>query len=350
MKYYTLVFFSVLFFANTSFAQKEKQYKSGLIGFYNVENLFDTKDDEDVDDKEFLPEGGRQWTQDKYNEKLGNLAKVISEIGTEINPDGLALLGTSEVENEQVLLDLVKEEAIKGRNYKIVHHDSPDKRGIDCALLYNPKYFKVLESKALPVKIYNDEGKRKYTRDILFVKGEFDGEPIHVFVNHWPSRSGGEKRSRPYRNAAAKVCKDTIDAILKVDPTAKMYVMGDLNDDPTSPSVKKILQGVNKPDKVTKKNMYNPMYDFFLKGIGTLAYRDAWSLFDQVLVNKSCLKGETEGYFFYKAKIYNKKYLVQKTGQYKGYPFRTFAGGEYQGGYSDHFPVYIVLLKEVKVP
>lgn len=347
MKYYTLLLLATLFFVNQSFAQKKKQYTSSIIGFYNIENLFDTKDDEDVDDKEFLPEGNRQWTQKKYKEKLGNLAKVIADIGIDINPDGVALLGTCEVENEQVLLDLVQEDAIKNRNYKVVHHDSPDKRGIDCALLYNPKYFKVLESKPIPLELFKENGKRKYTRDILYVKGELDGEVIHVFVNHWSSRSGGEKRSRPFRNAAAKICKDAIDEILKEDPKAKTIVVGDLNDDPTNDSVKKILKGVKKQEKVTDSNMYNPMYSYFLKGIGTTAYRDAWSLFDQVLVNKSCLKGNTDGYFFYKAKIYNKKYLVQKTGQYKGYPFRTFAGGEYQGGYSDHFPVYLVLLKEV---
>ncbi len=342
----TLILIS-LFVVNQSFAQKEKQYKSSLIGFYNLENLFDTEDDEEINDEEFLPNGGRQWTKEKYNEKLGNLAKVISQVGTDLNPDGLAIMGTAEVENKGVLEDLVQQDSIKDRNYQIVHHDSPDKRGIDCALIYNPKYFKVIESKALPVKLYKEDGERKYTRDVLFVKGEMDGEVIHVMVNHWPSRSGGEKRSRPFRNAAAKVCKDTIDEIIKVDPNAKIYVMGDLNDDPTSPSVKKILQGVNKEDKVTKNNMFNPYFDFFRKGIGTLAYRDAWSLFDQILMTKPCLKGKTEGYFFYKAKIFNKKFLRQKTGQYKNYPFRTFGGGEYQGGYSDHFPVYIVLLKEV---
>lgn len=352
MRYYILFAISFLLIANQSFAQKgkgkEKQYKAGVIGFYNVENLFDIYDDEEINDEEFLPDGGRNWTKDKYEEKLGNMARVISEVGTDISPDGLAIMGTSEVENLSVLEDLVKEEAIKDRNYEIVHYDSPDKRGIDCAMIYNPKYFKVTESKPLPVILYKEDGSRKYTRDILFVKGEFDGETIYVLVNHWPSRSGGEKRSRPFRNAAAKVCKDTIDNILKVDPNAKFYIMGDLNDDPISPSVKKIMQGVNKPEKVTLKNLYNPMLDFFKKGHGTLAYRDAWSLFDQILMSKACLKGNTDGYFLHKTKVFKKSYMIQKTGQYKGYPFRTFGGGEYQGGYSDHLPVYVVLLKEVE--
>ncbi len=348
MKQYITLVSIIFLIVNQSFAQKNKQYKVGIIGFYNFENLFDTVDDEKINDEEFLPEGGRQWTSEKYKEKLKNLAKVVVDVGTDMSPDGLALLGVSEIENKKVLEDFVKEKAIKSRNYQIVHYDSPDKRGIDCALLYNPKYFKVLDSKAMPVLLYDSDGDRKFTRDILYVKGIFDTDTIHVFVNHWPSRSGGEKRSQPFRNAAAKVCKDTINVIMKKNPMSKVFVMGDLNDDPISPSVKTIMKGKKNPEKIVGDVMYNPMIEYFKKGIGTLAYRDAWSLFDQMIMSAGFLKGKTDGYFFHKAKIYNKKYLVQKTGQYKGYPFRTFAGGEYQGGYSDHFPVYSIFLKEVK--
>lgn len=347
MKSFSLSILFVIFALQISFSQGEKQYKAGLIGFYNLENLFDTHNDKNINDEDFLPNGNRLWTKEKYQEKLGNLAHVISQVGTDISPDGLAVLGVCEVENKGVLEDLVQEKAIANRKYKIVHHDSPDKRGIDCALLYNPKYFKVLNSEALPVELY-DNDKRKYTRDILYVKGVFDRDTIHLLVNHWPSRSGGEKRSQPFRNAAAKVCKEKINSITQANPLAKVFAMGDLNDDPTSPSVKKIMKGIDKKSKVKGDKMYNPMCKFFRKGIGTLAYRDAWSLFDQILMTKGVLKGNTESYFFHKAKIFNKKFLVQKTGQYKGYPFRTFAGGEYQSGYSDHFPVYVVLLKEVE--
>ncbi len=338
-----VLFVAILF---QSFKNNEQQYKASIIGFYNLENLFDIYDDPEIRDEEFLPEGSRQWTEDKYQEKLANLAKVISEVGTDISPDGLAILGTAESENLKVLEDLVKQDAIKKRNYQIVHYDSPDKRGIDCALLYNPDYFTVESSTPILVDIKDDEGERVYTRDILYVKGLMDGEEMHIFVNHWPSRSGGEKRSRPRRNAAAQVCKDKINSILINNPNAKVLVMGDLNDDPISPSVKKILKGKNKKEKVKDGEMYNPMADYFKKGIGTLAYRDAWSLFDQILVTKATYS-DKESYVFHKAKIFNKKYLVQKSGRYKGYPFRTFAGGEYQGGYSDHFPVYSIFLKEV---
>ncbi len=337
-------------FCTKSNAQKEKQYKVGVVGFWNFENLFDLEDDTEINDEDFLPTGKNQWTKDKYDEKMGNLARVISDMGTELSPKGVTLLGTAEIENRKVLEDLVKEKAIRDRNYQIVHHDSPDHRGIDCALLYNPEYFTPISSKGLEVELYNDEGERRYTRDILYVNGKLDGEEIHVFVCHWPSRRGGEKASRPKRNKAAQVVKDYMTSIQEKDPEAKIIVMGDMNDDPVSPSVKKILDGRKDKESVTANSMYNPMYKFYKRGVGSNAYRDAWSLFDQILITMPLIKtGKSQtGYFHHKTTIYNKKYLVQKTGKYKGYPFRTFAGGKYQGGFSDHFPVYITLLKEIK--
>ncbi len=357
MKQFSLLLFLALFIVSQSFAQKEKQYKVSIVGFYNFENLFDLEDDPKINDDDFTPNGRNQWTQEKYDIKMGNLAKVISELGTEMTPDGIAILGTAEIENKKVLEDLVQQKAIKNRNYQIVHNDSPDFRGIDCALIYNPKYFKVTHQEALKLilrdkkgnVLKNDKGDPKTTRDVLYVKGLLDGEEVHILVNHWPSRRGGEKATQHLRNAGAMLCKATMDNIKKEDPDAKIIVMGDLNDDPTSPSVKKILKGKKNQESVGEDDMYNPFYSPFKKGIGTLAYRDAWSLFDQILVTPSMLKkNKPEGFFFHKIRIYNEKYLVSKNGRFKGYPFRTFSYGEFLGGYSDHYPVYSIFLKEVK--
>lgn len=342
----TFILIAVLVLSSIT-VQAQQQYKIGAIGFYNFENLFDTLDAPDIRDEEFTPSGDKLWNSKKYQEKMGNLAKVVSELGSDLTPDGVAVLGVSEVENRSVLEDFVKHPLIEDRNYQIIHEDSPDFRGIDVALLYNPKYFKPLGHKAIPLLIYNSSGKRKTSRDILYVAGEFDGEPIHLLVNHWPSRGGGEAATQPYRNAGALICKQVCDSLMQVDPKAKVIIMGDLNDDPISPSVKEVLNAQSKKKKVRQGGLYNPMYELFRKGAGTLAYRDAWSLFDQMLISKGLLEDE-EGYRFYKVVVHNPPYLLQKSGRFQGYPFRTFGGDTYLGGYSDHFPVYSFLVKPIK--
>jgi hypothetical protein len=344
MKYLQLLL--ILFITTQGFSQ-EKKYKISSIGFYNVENLFDINDDEDVRDTEFTPNGSKNWTQEKYNEKLGNLAKVIADLGVDQNKEGVALLGVSEVENRGVLEDLVKQEAISKRKYKIIHEDSPDKRGIDVALIYQEDLFTPLDYKYHPLMIFRNN-QRVFTRDVLHVSGNLDGEKIHVLVNHWPSRSGGEKRSRPGRNAAAALNKSIADSIKINEPEAKIFIMGDLNDDPISPSLKNVLQARPRASNTPKGGFYNPMWAFYKKGIGSNAYRDAWSLFDQIVVSQALLSKEQDGFFYYKAVINNKNELVQPFGQYKGYPFRTFSGDTYISGFSDHFPVYVLLLKEIK--
>lgn len=317
-------------------------------GFYNFENLFDTIDTKDVRDKAFSVNGDLHWNTPKYYEKLGHISKVISEMGAKTNKDGLAFFGTAEVENRSVLEDFVKQPAIAKRHYKMVHYDSPDKRGIDVALLYQEKYLKVLDSRTYKLTIINKDGSEHPTRDILYVYGELLGDPIHIMVNHWPSRSGGEARSRPFRNQGAAICKRISDSIMVDDPKAHIVIMGDLNDDPVSPSVKKVLGAKGDQAKVKKKGFYNPWIKPYKNGKGTLAYRDAWSLFDQVILSEGWLAPKNDGFKFYKAHVYNPSYLVQQTGQYRGYPFRTFAGGKYVGGYSDHFPVYVTAIRKAK--
>lgn len=329
------------------FAQK-KDYKPIVIGFYNLENLFDTLDNPNINDDEFTPNGFRNYNGKIYFDKLNKLSTVISQIGVDINPDGPAILGVAEIENDTVLHDLVKQKLIEKRNYQMVWYDSKDFRGIDVGLLYNPKYFKVIESNKLFVQLPTGSKDAYYTRDILWVKGNLDGEIVHIYVNHWPSRSGGEKRSAPGRNAAAQVCRNHIDSIAKIEPNAKVIVMGDLNDDPINTSVAKILGAKGKQEDVQKGGLFNPWFDLYKKGIGTLAYQDAWGLFDQIIISQPWLNKNQNGMFFYQQHIFFKEYLVENQGRYKGYPMRTWDGNSYRGGYSDHFPTYLVFLKDNK--
>ncbi|HEY6506012.1 MAG TPA: endonuclease/exonuclease/phosphatase [Chitinophagaceae bacterium] len=329
-----------------AFGQK-KEFKPVIISFYNLENLYDTVNNPVKDDEEFLPDGPRNYGTAIYLDKLNKLATVISQIGVEINPDGPAILGVAEVENDTVLNDLVHQKLIAKRNYKIVHYDSKDIRGVDVGLLYNPKYFKVEASDKLFVQLPGGSKDSYFTRDILWVKGKLDGETIHFYVNHWPSRVGGEERSAPAREAAAQVCKDHVDSILKADPYARIIIMGDLNDDPTNVSVAGVLNAKGKQKDVRAGGLFNPWTEMYRKGFGTLAYQDAWGLFDQIIISYPFLDKEQNGFFFYQQHIFNREYMVENKGRYKGYPMRTWDGNTYRGGYSDHFPTYIVFLKKL---
>ncbi|MAP54250.1 endonuclease/exonuclease/phosphatase family protein [Altibacter sp.] len=329
-------------------AQEKKTYKVNTIAFYNVENLFDFEDDPLTFDDDRTPTGKDHWTEEIYNAKLANMAQVISEIGSDVTGTSPVLIGVCETENRRVLEDLVNQEPLVQKDYGIIQFDSPDRRGIDVALLYQKKLFTPTNYKAVPLYIYddNDTTKRVYTRDQLVVSGMLDGEKIHLIVNHWPSRSGGEARSRPKRIKAAQLNKQIIDSLFSEDPYAKIITMGDFNDDPTSPSVKDVLEAKEDREEVKLKELYNPMEEMYRKGLGTLAWRDGWNLFDQMIVSSELLKKDYSSYRFYKAGIYNKTYLANPKGRYKGYPYRSYADGGFTGGYSDHFPVYLYLIKE----
>lgn len=330
-------------YSNPATAQQETKYKVAIIGFYNLENLFDTINNiELLNSTEFTPEGMNKWTSKRYHEKLKNMAFVISKIASETTPDGVALLGVSEIENKGVLEDLVKDPQIRDRNYEIVHYDSPDLRGVDVGLLYQPKYFKVTNSRSHRLNMADTSFR---TREQLVVSGLLDGEMIHVIVNHWPSRSGGEKASRPKRNAAADLSRHIVDSLFSIDKNAKILVMGDLNDDPINPSVKDHLRTKGKTDQLLEGDLFNPMYKMYKDGIGSLAYMDTWNLFDQVIISQGLLGEDKTTFKYYNAKVFNKSFLKQEEGAYAGYPLRTFAGGVYMNGYSDHFPVYVTLIK-----
>ena len=343
----SLLFLMLMPFFN-SHAQ-ERKFKIHTLAFYNLENLFDTINDPTKFDESSPMMELKSNREAIYKKKVKNMARVIADIGAEVTGNSPAILGVSEIENREVLEDLVNDSLLLQKDYGIVHYNSPDARGIDVALLYQKKLFTPVSTSSHELKIFDDISRnRVYTRDQLLVSGKLEGDLIHIIVNHWPSRSGGEARSRPKRVAAAKLSKYLVDSLQVIDPYAKIILMGDLNDDPTNSSVKDILKAQNDQKKVGLKGIYNPFEKFFKNGLGTLAYRDAWNLFDQIMLTKPLLDKDFTTFKYYKAGIYNKSYLINKTGQYKGQPFRSFSNGGFTGGFSDHFPVYVYVIREVK--
>lgn len=344
MKLIPLFIFLILPFLGAS--QTKKEYQLRTIAFYNLENLFDIENDSLVYDDDRTPEGKDHWTMDRYEHKLSQLATVISQIGSVESKTPPDILGVCEVENKQVLEDLVNHPSLRTYDYGIVHFDSPDERGIDVALLYRKQAFIPTAFESRRLLLSKDDGYRDYTRDQLVVEGVLDNEKIHFLVNHWPSRSGGEARSRPFRLAAAKLNRRIIDSIQRANSLAKIISMGDFNDDPIDPSFKQILQVKGKKKQLDSMSLFGPMEQLFRKGEGSLAYRDKWNLFDQIYMTANLVLATKATYQFWKAGIFTPNYLMDPEGKYKGYPLRTYAGGSYIGGYSDHFPVYIHLIRE----
>ena len=331
-------------------AQEKRNFKIHTIAFYNVENLFDTINDINKND-EASPIMEIKFNRSEiYKKKVKNMASVIADIGSDLVNKSPSIVGLSEVENRNVIEDLLNNKHLLNKNYDIVHYDSPDERGIDVGLIYNKDVFKVNSTKSHELIIYdNKSSKRNYTRDQLVVSGLLDNELIHLIVNHWPSRSGGEERSRAGRMAAAELNKKIIDSLQNKYKNAKIITMGDFNDDPHDDSMKKILNAKKYIEDVKTNGIYNPMEVILSdQGIGSNAYRDVWQLFDQILVTEPFLNKKYDSYQFYKAGIFNKSYLINKAGRYKGYPFRSFSWGSFTDGYSDHLPSYIYLIKEIK--
>ncbi|QTE24102.1 endonuclease/exonuclease/phosphatase family protein [Polaribacter cellanae] len=334
-----------------TFSQKKgKKYNIRTIAFYNLENLFDTINDTSIND-EASPMMELKANRSKvYWDKIDKLGSVISKIGLDKAKTSPAIIGVAEVENLSVLEDLVKSKHLAKKHYGIIHYDSPDKRGIDVALLYQKRYFKPVFHQTFNPNIYR-ENRKVYTRDQLLVSGYLDDELIHLIVNHWPSRSGGEAKSRPLREKAAYQNTKIIAQIRDKDPNAKILIMGDFNDDPINSSFKKVLKTKSRKKNVEENDIYNPYEDLHRRGFNTLAYRDNLNLFDMILISSPLLdkgKKDFSNYKMFQANIFNKRFLSQKKGRYKGYPFRSFSNGGYTGGYSDHFPVYMYLIKEKK--
>ena len=326
---------------------QEKRYQVYGAAFYNLENLFDTINNNGKYDLEFSPAGARQWDAEKYWKKMDNMAKAISHFTTPATPVGPAVIGVSEIENITVLQDLVKHPLLKEWKLQIVHHDSPDRRGVDVAMLYNPRFFRVLNVTNSRVRVEGYDSFR--TRDQMCVTGMMGGDKVSVIVNHWPSRSGGEESSRPLRAAAARCTKMIVDSLLNDDPNQGIIIMGDLNDDPFNESVANVLGAKKKKKDVGKGELFNPCWSMLDKGIGSLAYKGNWNFFDQIIVSDYFLGEKNSGKLsYFKTSVLNFDFLINKSGQYKGYPHRTFSGGAFLNGYSDHFPVEAYFVKLVK--
>jgi hypothetical protein len=338
---------------NSSFSQnnpttsKDEKLKLAVscVAFYNQENLFDTIHQANVLDEEFTPNGPMKWGTMKYKAKLQHMSYTISQIGLEYSPLGVALIGVSEIENRGVLEDLVKQPDLVKRSLQIVHYDSPDRRGVDVALLYNPKLFIVTNSKSYPLHM-TDTAFR--TRDQLMVSGYLQGEKIHVIVNHWPSRLGGEEASRSKRNAAAALTRSIADSLFKIEPKAKIIIMGDLNDDPFNESCASVLGAKKDLNDVKPGGFYNTLWKTLDKGIGSLAYADQWNLFDHIIISDELAHSDPSKLKLWKAEVFNKPFLTQQEGKYKGTPLRTHAAGVWLNGYSDHYPTLIYLVKQAK--
>ena len=358
MKKFALIL-SVLLISVSMASGQDGRTKNYVVGFYNLENLFDTYDDPAKNDAEFLPEGKNQWTDVKYRKKLHNMATVIRSMA-ETNGRFHSILGVSEIENRLVLEDLVSQPEIASANYQIVHYDSPDVRGVDVGLLYRPDQFKLLDSESIPFDFgsgkiqftMDGEDRVKFkTRDILMAHGLLDGEEFAFYVAHLPSRIGG--KGWDLRSRGAEIIYDHARKMMEKYPGIKIVVMGDMNDNPTDVSMTEFLHGKENPEEVGKEDFFSPFISMLKAGYGSLAYQGTWNIYDVILVNETLLNAPDGGFRirpvgkkgFYGV-VYKKNFMITQRGQYKGTPFRTFSNGAFIGGYSDHLPTYIVLEKQ----
>ena len=310
--------------------------RNTTVVFYNVENLFDTKNTPGGNDAEFTPDGKNEWTNERYHKKLEDISKVLGSVNKKELPE---IIGLCEIENRGVLDDLVNTSILSKGNYKIEQFESPDFRGIDCAFLYRADEFEVIKSS--PVKVVFDDDLSFTTRDILYVKGKTNnGEEFHIFVNHWPSRIGGLEQTEPKRVTVAKLLKSKIDSVQNVNPNANILVMGDMNDEPSNKSINEVLQA--KSPEVENAAFVNLMYPIHKNKLGSYNYRGNWNMLDNIIVSSNLLdkKGfqckEMQGF------VFHEKWMeYENNGEMS--PNRTYGGPNYYGGVSDHFPVYVQL-------
>ena len=342
MRTKTIIFFIVFFISSglTTYSQDTDQaYK---IMFYNVENLFDTNNDSITNDEEFLPDGDRYWTKYKYYDKLKNIYKVIVAVGG-WNPP--AIVALCEIENHQVLNDLVYNTPLVKFEYQIIHHESPDRRGIDVGLLFRKELFKPLYNKAIHVNF--PESPDYKTRDILYVKGVASKtDTLHIFVNHWPSRWGGQLESEENRITAAATLKNQVDSIFAVNAHSNIIITGDFNDTPVNKSLKDILEAKLKFDSIENNQLYNLSYHLQqTQNIGSHKYQGDWAMLDQIIVSGHLLDQNNPLYSkLNDVHVFNDEFLLEPDESFYGYkPKRTFIGYKYNGGFSDHLPTYLIL-------
>ncbi len=349
----------LLAFSFTADAQKGKTgTRHYVIGFYNLENLFDIYDDPAKNDEEYLPNGKNEWTEVKYNKKLHNMATVIKAMHDD-NGRWHTILGISEIENRLVIEDLISQPEIEAANYQIIHYDGPDRRGVDVALLYKPEQFNYITSESLPFNFENTKveitltpAEQDYfrTRDILMVRGTIDGEMFAFFVTHTPSRIGG--KGSDLRSRCAEIIYNRARELEAEFPGIKIVAMGDMNDDPFNESMAVWLHGRETIEEMKPEDFFNPYLRMLKDGYGTLCYQGVWSIFDQELVNYNLAVAPQGGLRIipivkgkYYGRVFKKPFMTTQKGQYKGYPFRTFSNGAFINGYSDHYPTYIIVSK-----
>lgn len=330
---------AILGLASCSIARKggNSASQEAIVAFYNVENLFDTIDDPKIMDEDFTPSGKLHWTTDRYSEKLSRIAEVLDMLPGELP----VFIGLCEIENRDVLQDLIKEPLLsassKKSHYSIIHGDSPDERGIDAAALYDASVLKEVTFQYYSIALPNP--KDPYTRDVLYAKGKLNDEWLHFFVNHWPSRSGGQAESEPNRLAVAQLVKERVDSILSVDREAQIIIMGDFNDHPTDRSIGEVLGA----GQSSKAQLYNQMYAIHTSGNGSYFYKGEWGALDQMITSVAlmdtggwCVTEQSAGVLRDEKILFRDKDGVAR-------PNRTYAGDSYKGGYSDHLPVYLKL-------
>lgn len=346
-KVLSLIAFMFLIGTMNAHAQ-EKKFSMYAIGFYNLENLFDTCHDKGKNDFEYLPDGRNKWSGLKYTHKLRNMARVLAEMGTDKLPlVGCAAIGVSEVENAKCLTDLCNQKPLKERNFKFCHIEGPDRRGVDCALLYNPDLFAVRDVKLVPYIYKLPKDSMRATRGFLVVSGTMANEHVTIVVNHLPSRGA----TSYYREEGGRQLRELKDSLIKEDPCVKLFIMGDMNDDPKDRSMSVELGAKRKIEEAKElADLYNPWWDIHASGTGTLMYGGAWNLFDQIILSNSLLnqkgKKDYSTLKFWQPQIFRRDYLFQQEGKYKGNTLRTHAGGVWLDGYSDHLPTLVYLLKE----
>ena len=339
-----LLMLCVAMFAVVTVWAQQKPYS---VVFYNLENLFDIYDDPETHDEEFTPDGAKQWNEIKYQKKLTNMERVLFDIAA-IQKDYPIVIGVSEIENRMVLEDLISQPKLAGANYRICHFDSPDARGVDVAFLYRADVFKLEGSDNIKLNVPELPNFR--TRDLVVMWGTIEGEPFYFLVSHWPSRLGGKEASQFKRDACARQIREIKDSLIAQNPATKVIVMGDFNDDATDASIVDVMGAKRRVKDLVAGDFFNPYNEMLRAGLGTLAYQDAWNLFDNICVTENLVnapEGELrliKGKKYY-GNIFTRPYMLQQEGQYKGYPLRTFVTNNFQNGFSDHFPVYIYIGK-----
>jgi hypothetical protein len=330
--------FIILIFPSLTTCQSQND--TLYLGCWNLENLFDTIDDPKIDDEAFLPDGEMKWTEDRLDKKMYNLARVILMMNDGRGPD---LLGVCEVENQDLLSEMVKK-YLSDLDYKIAYLESPDNRGIDNGLLFKSDKFRLLNVQADTVHLPDGWPTRLIFGANLLTD---ENKLITVFVNHWPSRSGGQLESEPKRVSAAKTLRNAVERIFKSDSTANIFIIGDFNDDPVNISVLGTLMAHPiKCDSInlefefgSASELFNLSYETYERGEGSFKYRDTWNMLDQIITSGSIITGKDFNYICNSFEVLKPDIIITKSGQYEGTPFPTYGGKKYLGGYSDHFPV-----------